>query len=95
MKIVYDTNEKEVITKAYDQLCLKLFDDPDPDKLYSITFKVTNPSLAQYILTGLLYDQLKEMDLGIDVREINFNRIQSKNEVKEKLHKMIDDILDG
>jgi uncharacterized protein YfeS len=95
MKIVYEDNEKEKIEDVHNRSKLKLFDEANPDRLYSITFKVTNPGLAQHILTGLLYDQLEEMDLGIEVREINFNRIQNKDEMKEKMHKMIDDILDG
>ena len=96
MKIVYEDNEKENIEASYNEhVKFKLFDDSNPDKLYSITFKVTNPSIAQYILVGLLHDKLEDMDLGIQVHEINFKRIQNKDEMKEKMHKMIDDILDS
>ena len=96
MKIVYEENEKENIEEVYNErVNFKIFDDPNPDKLYSITFKVTNPSLAQYILVGLLHDKLEDMDLGIQVQEINFKRIQNKDKMKEKMHKMIDDILDS
>lgn len=93
MKIVYEDGEKERIKEFYDQLSLKLFDEQNPDKIYSISFKVTNPSLAQQIFVSLLHDKLEDFDLGIDVTAIHFKRIQDQDEIKEKLHKMIDEIL--
>lgn len=94
MKIVYNEGEKDRIQEVYEKyIDLKLFDDQDPDKIYSISFKVTNPSLAQCILTDLLYDKLEDFDLGIDVTAIHFNQIKDKSEIKEKLHQMIDEIV--
>lgn len=96
MRVVYNDGEKEQLKDIYEKYTsLKLFDDDNPDKLYSITFKVTNPSLAQFIFTSLLYDRSEDFDLGINVTEINFNRIQDKDEIRQKIHQMIDNILDG
>lgn len=96
MRIVYDENEKETIKAIYENYQrISLFDDNEPDRLYGLTFKVTNPSLAQYILINLLHDKLEELDLGIDVRSINFNIIQITDDIREKMHKMIDKIIDG
>ena len=54
MKIVYDDSEKERLEECYNTLVdFKLFDDKD--KIYGLSFKVTNPALAQYILTSLLH----------------------------------------
>lgn len=93
MKIVYDDNEKEKLEELYEILPVKLFDDPN--RLYGITFKVTNPSLAQYILISLMNNKLEELDLGIDVYNINFNMTHDKRYLKEKLHMMIDEIIDS
>ena len=94
MKIVFNEGEKRNLQEAYDNyLTPKLFDSQDPDTIYSISFKVTNPSLAQYILVSLLHNKLEEFDLGIDVTTIHFNQIKDRDEIKEKLHKMIDEII--
>jgi hypothetical protein len=97
MKIVYNDGEKERIESRYkeckDHNMCTVFDDENPDTEYVISFKVTNPAVAQYILLGLLNNKLKDVDLGIDVREIHFNHIHNKDEIKEKLHKLIDEVL--
>lgn len=92
MKIVFNDGEKERLESVYDQLRLQLFEE-NSDKIYGISFKVTNPALAQYILTSLLHDRLEDFDLGINVTAIHFDQIQDRDDVKEKLHKMIDEII--
>jgi hypothetical protein len=95
MKIVYEDGEKEKIEDFYNKSKLNIFDNPDPDKVYGLSFKVTDKALAEYILCGLLYDHLtsENFDLGIKVTAIHFNHIEDKCEIKEKLHKMIDEIM--
>lgn len=92
MKVVFDDGEKERLESAYDQLRLQLFEE-NSDKIYGISFKVTNPALAQYILTSLLHDRLEDFDLGISVTAIHLDQIQDKSELKEKLHEMINNII--
>lgn len=98
MKIVYEPGEIERIESCHSE-CIKegyssLFQEADPDELYGITFKVTNPALASYILGGLLNDRLNDFEMGIDIQSINYNinSINSDN-LREKLHKMIDEIV--
>lgn len=91
MKIVFNDGEKERLEDNYDKLPLKLFENPDLK--YGISFKVTNPAIAQYILTSLLHDRLEDFDLGIEITAIHFDQIQDRDDVKEKLHKMIDEII--
>lgn len=99
MKVVYEPNEIERIEKFHKQ-CIEngyyggLFNSQDPDRLYGITFKVINPALAEYILGGLLYNRLKNFELGIDVQSIEFDTIaMSRSVLKEKLLRSIDEIL--
>ena len=95
MKVIYDDVEKERLQEVYKHdTFFKLFAESDPDRIYGISFKVTNPSLAQYILVSLMHNQLEEFDLGIDITAIHFSQLQDKSEIKEKLHKMIDEIID-
>lgn len=94
MKVVYDEGEKERIQEVYEKYVnMKLFDNQDQDRVYGISFKVTNPSLAQCILTNLMCNKLEDFDLGIDVTAIHFDCIHDKSEVKEKLHQIIDEII--
>lgn len=99
MKLVYEPNEIERIEKAHKQ-CIEngyyggLFDSQDPDRLYGLTFKVTNPALAECILISLLNNKLENFELGIDVQSIEFDTTTtSRSALKEKLLKAIDEIL--
>ena len=98
MKVLYEPGEvtsieKSVeILKEHGQGCL--FEEGNPDRLYGLTFKVTNPALAQYILVGLLNDHLEDFELGIDIRSIEFGPVGTdKTEIREKLHRAIEEIL--
>lgn len=94
MKIVYDEGEKERVQSFYDKYKnTRLFYDLDRE--YSLNFKVTNPAIAQHVLTFLLHNQFDddEFDIGIDVTSINFYRVQNVDDVKQKLYEMIDDII--
>ena len=97
MKLVYNDGEKERIESRYkeykDHNMCTVFDDENPDTEYAISFKVTNPAIAQYILMSLLHNKLEDVDLGINVTGIHFNIIQNKDEIKEKLHQLIDEVL--
>lgn len=99
MKVVYEPNEIERIEKAHKQ-CTEngyyggLFNSQDPDRLYGLTFKVTNPALAECILVGLLNNRLENFELGIDVQSIEFDTTtMSRSAIREKLLKAIDEIL--
>ena len=70
-----------------------LFDENNPEKEYSINFKVTNPVIAQYILISLLNKKLDGVDLGIDVTSINLAPFSDKHDIKMRLHQMIDEII--
>ena len=98
MKVLYEPGEITSIEKSVETLkdngCGCLFEENNPDKLYGLTFKVTNPALAQYILVGLLNDHLEDFDLGIDIQSIEFGPVGTdKTEIREKLHSAIEDIL--
>ena len=98
MKVLYEPGEITSIEKSVEILkdngCGCLFEENNPDKLYGLTFKVTNPALAQYILVGLLNDHLEDFDLGIDIRSIEFGPVGTdKTEGREKLHRGVDEIV--
>ena len=62
--------------------------------MYGLTFKVTNPAIAEYVLTGLLHNHLKDFDIGIDVQSIEFNTItMNRSELKRELMEYIDKLL--
>ena len=94
MKIIYEENEIERLEESRNALIDMghgtLFDDTDPDRVYSINFTVTKFGLAEYILLSLLNNRLEDFDSGIDVKSINFTPIKNVNEVKQKLHELID-----
>lgn len=98
MKIVYEPGEIERLESRHSE-CVKedfgtIFQGTDPDKLYGITFKVTNPALASYILGSLLNNRLDDFEMGIDVQSINYNIANiDSSDLSEKLHKMIDEIV--
>lgn len=98
MKILYEPGEIASIEKSVEILkdngreCL--FEENNPDRLYGLTFKVTNPALAQCILVGLLNDRLEDFELGIDIQSIEFGPVGTdKAAIREKLHRAIEEIL--
>ena len=98
MKVLYEPGEIASIEKSVEILkdngreCL--FKENNPDRLYGLTFKVTNPALAQYILVGLLNDRLEDFELGIDIQSIEFGPVGTdKAAIREKLHRAIEEIL--
>lgn len=94
MKLVYEPGEKEMIEKIHAQYGTLFRSEDAMDKIYGLTFKIANRALADYFLCGLLYDHLEDFDLGIDVQSIEFDSVQmSRSALREKLHRMIDDIL--
>ena len=98
MKVLYEPGEIASIEKSVEILkdngreCL--FEENNPDRLYGLTFKVTNPALAQYILVGLLNDRLEDFELSIEIQSIEFGPVGTdKAAVREKLHRAIEEIL--
>ena len=98
MKVLYEPGEIASIEKSVEILkdngreCL--FEENNPDRLYGLTFKVTNPALAQCILVGLLNDRLEDFELGIEILSIEFGPVGTdKAAIREKLHRAIEEIL--
>ena len=95
MKLIYDEGEKERLRERYEQFPEARLFNGDPDHTYSISFKITDPAIAGYILFGLLHDRLKDFDIGIDVRTVHFAAVPDKQDLKQKLHQMIDEVVDN
>ena len=97
MKIIYEENEIEELEQENSAWKEKgrggLFDDYDPDRVYSLNFKVTNPVLAEYWIPALLFDNLQDFDLGIAIESININAAVNKEELKRKLHEAIEQLV--
>ena len=94
MKVVYNEGEKERLKKVYDENPdIQFFNDKNPDTIYSLSFKVTKPEIAQYVLCGLLHNKLEDFDLGIDVNTIHFYRVQDAPDIRAQLHQFIDEIV--
>lgn len=97
MKIVYEDGELERLEETYklskDKGRALLFGNTDPDRTYSLNFKVTNPALAEFYLLSILNNRIENFDLGIDVTAINFDALTNKEEVKRKLHESIEVII--
>ena len=98
MKVLYEPGEIDSIEKATEVLrdhgqgCL--FEEGNPDRLYGLTFKVTNPALAQYILVELMNNHLEDFKLGIDIQSIECGPVgMDKAVIREKLHRAVDEIL--
>ena len=101
MKVVYEEGEIKRLEKAHSELKnmgrALLFDEDegwDPNRVYNLSFKVTNPGLAEYLLISLLNNKLSDFELGIDIVSLNFNAVQDKNELKRKLHEAIETLID-
>lgn len=97
MKIVYEDGELERLEETYklskDKGRALLFGNTDPDRTYSLNFKVTNPALAEFYLLSILNNRIENFDLGIDVTDINFDALTDREEVKRKLHESIEVII--
>ena len=94
MKVVYDPGEKEQLEKIHSQYGKFVFGDESKGKTYGLTFNVTNPAIAEYVLTGLLNSNLKDFDIGIDVQSIEFDvRATRRSELKRELMDYIDKLL--
>ena len=94
MKVVYDPGEKEQLEKIHSQYGKFVFGDESKGKTYGLTFNVTNPAIAEYVLTGLLNSNLKDFDIGIDVQSIEFDVLaMRRSELKRELMDYIDKLL--
>lgn len=97
MKVVYEEGEIERLEKIQKELKEMgraiLFDGSDPDRVYSLNFKITNPGLAEYILLSLLNNKLEDFELGIKITSINLGVVPDKEDIRHKLHGAIDTIL--
>lgn len=92
MKLVYEPGEKECIRKVYEESTnFRLFSAGD--KKYSLSFEVTDPALAQYMLPALLNDKLPDIDLGINITSINFGQLHDAETIKSRLHQAIDELI--
>lgn len=92
MKIVFEPGEKERIRNIHDEYDHRLFDEANPERIYSLRFKVTDPAIAQYALSKLLYRPNSDMDLGISCTEIRLRPAPDADDVKLRLHQAIDEI---
>lgn len=94
MKLVYEEGEKELLRELYEarKEVYTLFDDKDPERVYGVSFKVTDPAIAQYVLPAIMNEK-EDIDLGIDIMSINFGDLHNREEVKAKLHQAIEDIV--
>ena len=94
MKVVYDPGEKEQLEKIHSQYGKFVFGDESKGKTYGLTFNVTNPAIAEYVLTGLLNSNLKDFDIGIDVQSIELDVLATRrSELKRELMDYIDKLL--
>lgn len=98
MKLVYEDGEKERIKemiKTKEEAGLgTLFGLHDSEKVYGLTFKVTDPAIAEYILLGQLYNKLEDLDLRIDVISVDFVDVATqKDRMKDRLYAAIEDII--
>ena len=94
MKVVYDLGAMEPLANIHSQYGKFVFGDESKGKTYGLTFNVTNPAIAEYVLTGLLNSNLKDFDIGIDVQSIEFDVLATRrSELKRELMDYIDKLL--
>ncbi len=97
MKVVYEEGERDRLKAGYDAIrehgMCGLFKENDHETTYGLTFKVTKPEIAEYILFSLLHNKLSDFDIGIDVQSIEFDILPKKDELKNKLHEAIENIV--
>ena len=100
MKVVYEPGEIERIEEIHRELIESrsggMFPRDEPDRIYGLTFKVTKPGLAEYLLVSLLNNKSEDFELGIDIQSINFDILQmDKGALQYELHRAIDEVMDG
>lgn len=97
MKVVYENGEKDRLKRGYELKkeydSVRLFDEDNPERIYGLTFKVTKPEIAEYILLSLSNDRLEDFDIGINVQSIEFDVLPKRSEIKDKLLEVIDNVL--
>lgn len=98
MKVVYEDGERDRLRAGYDAIREHgmggaLFGEHDPEAVYGITFKVTKPEIAECVLFGLLHDKLSDFDIGINVQSIEFDIVPKRDELRNKLHEAIENIM--
>lgn len=97
MKVVYEEGELKRLDESYAKIkemgLALLFYNCGPDIVYNLNFKVTNPSLAEYLLVSLLNNKLPDFELGIDITSINFDAVVDKSDLRKKLHETIDELV--
>jgi len=92
MQLVFDHGETERIEKAHSQVHT-LFTDDDAGKEFYLKIRVTNPAIADTIISGMLHGKLPSVDPGFNITEVNFGSILSRSQVKDELIRAIDNIL--
>lgn len=98
MRVVYDEGEIERIENTYKMVKEVCGHAPlffEEGQTYGLTFKVENAAIAEHILVNLLHNRLEDFNIGISVQSINYGVIENKDELKNKLHNMIDRIFEG
>ena len=91
MKVVYDPGEKEQLEKIHSQYGKFVFGDESKGKTYGLTFNVTNPAIAEYVLTGLLNSNLKDFDMGIEMKNNEYDVVGARrSELKRENMEYID-----
>lgn len=97
MKIIWD--DEELRRLEYGEEILNengrsslLFDEEDPEKEYSITFKVTDPLIASYLLSSSLYSKSSE-DTGIGIKVTSIQLQDHNSALREQLIAAIDSVL--
>lgn len=87
MKVVFEDGELDGISGN------SIFDHEDPDREYSINFKVTNPEIAMYVLLRLMNSNDDEFNVGLDVTSINLHPFASLDQIKAELKEAVDRII--
>ena len=97
MKVVYEEGERDRLETTYDAIREHgmggLFGKHNPEAVYGLTFKVTNPAIAECILMSLLNDRLEDFDIGINIQSIDFDVLPKRSEIKDRLHEAIEKVL--
>lgn len=89
MKLVWDEGERERIIDSFKEGHMLFPANGDPVKEYSVNFKVTQPEIAEYVLLSLVHGRLN-LDIGIDITSINFDKYRSHDELKARIIQVIE-----
>ena len=97
MRVVYEEGERDRLKAGYDAIREHgmggLFKEHDYETTYGLTFKVTKPEIAEYVLMSLLHNKLDDFDIGIDIQSIEFDILPKRDELKNKFYEAIENIL--